>query len=123
MLLYAYLTYAALGLAYSLVNIPYGSLAGAMTQQPGRPREARHARARSAPLLVGAALGIFVAPLITPDADLQFLFTSMTLGFVVVGSALYLFTFFTAKETVQRDVPRVTHEAERGDAQGQQARS
>ena len=35
MLLYAYLTYAALGLAYSLVNIPYGSLAGAMTQQRG----------------------------------------------------------------------------------------
>ncbi|WCI07578.1 MFS transporter [Arthrobacter sp. OVS8] len=34
-LLYAYVTYAALGLAYSLVNIPYGSLAGAMTQDPG----------------------------------------------------------------------------------------
>ena len=31
-LLYVYLTYAALGLLYSLVNIPYGSLASAMTQ-------------------------------------------------------------------------------------------
>ena len=31
-LLYAYLTYAILGLSYSLVNIPYGSLASAMTQ-------------------------------------------------------------------------------------------
>jgi glucuronide carrier protein len=31
-LLYAYLTYALLGLVYSLVNIPYGSLASAMTQ-------------------------------------------------------------------------------------------
>ena len=32
----------------------------------------------------------------------------MTLGFVVVGTALYLFTFFTAKERVHRDVPKVT---------------
>ncbi|WP_218053013.1 MFS transporter, partial [Cellulomonas algicola] len=33
-LIYAYVTYALLGLAYSLVNIPYGSLASAMTQVP-----------------------------------------------------------------------------------------
>jgi Na+/melibiose symporter-like transporter len=33
-LVYAYLTYALLGLVYSLVNIPYGSLAAAMTQVP-----------------------------------------------------------------------------------------
>src|SRR3954451_1726065 len=31
-LVYAYVTYLLLGLAYSLVNIPYGSLATAMTQ-------------------------------------------------------------------------------------------
>ncbi|WP_258571574.1 MFS transporter, partial [Escherichia coli] len=34
---YAYLTYMGLGLCYSLVNIPYGSLATAMTQQPQSP--------------------------------------------------------------------------------------
>src|SRR3954470_527898 len=33
-LVWAYITYAALGLLYSLVNIPYGSLAAAMTQMP-----------------------------------------------------------------------------------------
>ena len=33
-LVYAYVTYALLGLLYSLVNIPYGSLASAMTQVP-----------------------------------------------------------------------------------------
>jgi len=33
-LLYAYLTYAVLGFLYSMVNIPYGSLASAMTQSP-----------------------------------------------------------------------------------------
>lgn len=107
MLLYAYLTYAALGLAYSLVNIPYGSLAGAMTQNPSERAKLASARTIGA-AVVGALLGIFVAPLLKPGADLQFIFTSMTLGFVVVGTALYLFTFFTAKETVKRDIPHVT---------------
>ncbi|SBS70018.1 glucuronide transporter [uncultured Microbacterium sp.] len=107
MLLYAYLTYAALGLAYSLVNIPYGSLAGAMTRNAGERAKLASARTVGA-ILVGATLGIFVAPLITPDRDLQSLFTAMTLGFVVVGFVLYMWTFFTAKETVVRDVPKVS---------------
>jgi glucuronide carrier protein len=50
-LLYAYLSYAVLGLVYSLVNVPYGSLATAMTQVP-RER-AKLATARG----LGAALG------------------------------------------------------------------
>jgi glucuronide carrier protein len=107
MLLYAYLTYAALGLAYSLVNIPYGSLAGAMTRNAGERAKLASARTIGA-MLVGAGLGIFVAPLIKPENDLQSIFTFMTLGFVVVGFALYLLTFFTAKETVIRDIPKVT---------------
>ncbi|GAA1820583.1 glucuronide transporter [Agromyces neolithicus] len=107
MLLYAYLTYAALGLAYSLVNIPYGSLAGAMTRDSSERAKLASARTIGA-MIVGAGLGIFIAPLITPDRDLQSVFTWMTVGFVVVGFALYMFTFFTAKETVKRDVARVS---------------
>lgn len=106
-LLYAYVTYAALGLAYSLVNIPYGSLAGAMTQDPGERAKLGSARMVGA-LLVGSALGIFVAPLIKPGADLQSTFTTITLIFVVVGAALYFFTALTAKERVHRAVPKVT---------------
>ncbi|MDR7084227.1 glucuronide carrier protein [Arthrobacter ginsengisoli] len=106
-LLYAYVTYAALGLAYSLVNIPYGSLAGAMTQDPGDRAKLGSARMIGA-LLVGSALGIFVAPLIKPGADLQATFTTITLAFVVIGAALYFFTVLTAKERVHRAVPNVT---------------
>lgn len=106
-LLYAYVTYAALGLAYSLVNIPYGSLAGAMTQDPGDRAKLGSARMVGA-MLVGSALGIFVAPLIKPGADLQNTFTNITLVFVVIGAALYFFTAFTAKERVHRSVPNVT---------------
>ncbi|WP_166878368.1 glucuronide transporter [Salinibacterium sp. ZJ450] len=107
MLLYAYLTYAALGLAYSLVNIPYGSLAGAMTQNAGERSKLAAARTIGA-VTVGAFLGIFIAPLIVPGADLQATFTTMTLSFVVVGTIFYFFTVFTAKEAVKRDVPKVT---------------
>ncbi|MFE4541868.1 glucuronide transporter [Arthrobacter sp. NPDC056727] len=106
-LLYAYVTYAALGLAYSLVNIPYGSLAGAMTQDPGDRAKLGSARMIGA-LLVGSALGIFVAPLIKPGANLQGTFTTITLVFVAIGAALYFFTVFTAKERVHRAVPNVT---------------
>ncbi|BCW61551.1 glucuronide transporter [Arthrobacter sp. StoSoilB22] len=106
-LLYAYVSYAALGLAYSLVNIPYGSLAGAMTQDPGDRAKLGSARTVGA-LLVGSALGIFVAPLIKPGADLQATFTTITLVFVVVGAALYFFTVLTAKERVHRSVPNVS---------------
>ncbi|MFE8886360.1 glucuronide transporter [Pseudarthrobacter enclensis] len=106
-LLYAYVTYAALGLAYSLVNIPYGSLAGAMTQDPGERAKLGSARMIGA-ALVGSSLGIFVAPLIKPGADLQATFTGITLAFVVIGAALYFFTVFTAKEQVHRAVPNVT---------------
>ena len=41
-LVYAYATYAVMGLAYSLVNIPYGSLATAMTQ--ARAASSEHSR-------------------------------------------------------------------------------
>jgi glucuronide carrier protein len=107
MLLYAYLTYAALGLAYSLVNIPYGSLAGAMTQSSTERAKLASARTIGA-AVVGAFLGIFIAPLIVPGADLQAMFTTMTISFVVVGAAMYFFTVFTSKERVQRDVTNVT---------------
>ncbi|HEY0583006.1 MAG TPA: glycoside-pentoside-hexuronide (GPH):cation symporter [Chloroflexota bacterium] len=107
MLLYAYVTYAALGLAYSLVNIPYGSLAGAMTQDPGERAKLGSARLVGA-LTVSSALGIFVAPLVKPGADLQSTFTTITLIFVVIGTALYFFTALTAKERVHRAVPKVT---------------
>jgi glucuronide carrier protein len=107
MLIWAYLTYAGLGLAYSLVNIPYGSLAGAMTKIPAERAKLASARTVGASL-VGGALGIFIAPRIVPGANLQVLFTGLTLGFVVVGTVIYLFTFFTTRERVVRTVEHVS---------------
>ncbi len=60
-ILWAYLTYAALGLAYSLVNIPYGSMASAMTQSVNERAKLVSSRA------FGSALGgVFLTFVIAP---------------------------------------------------------
>ncbi|GGC93367.1 glucuronide transporter [Tersicoccus solisilvae] len=107
MLIYAYLTYAALGLAYSLVNIPYGSMAAAMTQTGSDRAKLGAARVVGA-TLVGAGLGTFVSPLLKTGADLQGIFTTVLLVLMVIGFVLYLVCFATARERVQRPVARVS---------------
>jgi glucuronide carrier protein len=106
-LVYAYLTYAALGFAYSMVNIPYGSLASAMTQVP--QERAKLASFR----LIGTALTIVmlafvVAPQIQNSDNLQRSLTVTTSVFVVVGFALYMFLFVTSRENVVREVAQVS---------------
>jgi glucuronide carrier protein len=106
-LVYAYLTYAALGFMYSLVNIPYGSLASAMTQLP--QERAKLASFR----MIGTAVTIImlafvVAPQIKGSSDLQRSLTITTSVFVVIGFALYLLLFATARENVARDVAQVS---------------
>jgi glucuronide carrier protein len=107
-LLYAYVTYALLGLAYSLVNIPYGSLATAMTQEPKERAKLAGARGVGAAVIIMLLVLVISPSLSGSGADLQRTFTLVTGSFVVVGLALYLFTFFTAKETVAREVAHVT---------------
>jgi glucuronide carrier protein len=106
-LLWAYITYAALGLLYSLVNIPYGSLAAAMTQVPTERAKLATWRVYGSNLTI-LMLAFVVAPQIKGSDNLQHSLTLTTLVFVVVGAALYLFTFWTAREQVQRDVPQVS---------------
>jgi glucuronide carrier protein len=106
-LLYAYASYAVLGLLYSLVNIPYGSLAGAMTQVP--VERAKLAGAR----MVGAgattlALALVLAPRLKASADLHTTFLITAVVFAVIGVALFTFTFRTARESVYREVAHVS---------------
>ena len=110
-LLLAYLTYGLLGLAYSLVNIPYGSLASAMTQRPDeRGRLASFRMIGTA--LTGILLAFVVAPQVkryTGDPDGFQHSLAITMGiFAVVGFGLYMFLFATSRETVQRDVASVS---------------
>ena len=103
-LLGAYLTYGLLGLAYSLVNIPYGSLAAAMTQVPSE--RAKLATSGSRHHLTTLMLAFVVSPQIKGPDNLQRSLTDHHSRVRGGRLRLYLFPFATASESVQRDVPR-----------------
>jgi glucuronide carrier protein len=123
-LIYAYATYAILGLVYSLVNIPYGSLASAVTQSV-RER-AKLVAARSFGAGIGGVVLTFIvggfiqdlrgqkAQIQTPEdliayqAAVQQVFTYVTLAFIVVGTAAFWFTAWACREQVVRSQPRIT---------------
>ena len=110
-LVYAYVTYAVMGTFYSLVNIPYGSIAPAMTQVPTERAALASWRVWGSNITI-LMLSFVVAPQIkrfTGDpVGLQRALFITTAIFVVVGMALYLFTVATVKEQVQRDVAAPT---------------
>ncbi|WP_170297227.1 glycoside-pentoside-hexuronide (GPH):cation symporter [Georgenia thermotolerans] len=106
-LVWATVSYALLGLLYSLVNIPYGSLAGAMSQNPvdrSRLSAARMVGSGSTILL----LSVILAPKIKSSDNLASTFLVTAVIFLVVGMVMFMTTFFTSKETVYREVERVT---------------
>jgi glucuronide carrier protein len=104
---YAYASYALFGLVYSLVNIPFGSLASAMTQLPHERAKLASARTLGA---AGAIilLSVVVSPQITRSENLQRSLTITTLILALVGIALYLVSFRTSREVVERDAAPVS---------------
>jgi MFS family permease len=119
-LLYVYLTYAVLGLLYSLVNIPYGSLASAMTQsvrQRAKLISGRTLGAAGGSVLISYIIAPQISALraqkntLPPDVYLdqaQSIFTNITLLFILLGSIAFGLTFLWCHETVVRRSPRVT---------------
>jgi glucuronide carrier protein len=110
-LVWAWVSYFLLGsVFYTLVNVPFGSLAAAMTQRSDeRSKLATFRTAGGAIMQVAVALAI--APAIQQfRGDAAGLQNALTQTIIILGAvtlALYLFLFFTAKEQVERDVPRV----------------
>jgi glucuronide carrier protein len=100
-LVYAYLTYALFSLAYSFVNIPYGSLSAAMTQVPDERSRLSSFRMVFTSLTI-LLVAVVVSPQIEGAENLQRSLTITTIAFAVVGFALYLFTYFTSREQVER---------------------
>jgi glucuronide carrier protein len=109
---YMYVTYLLMGsVFYTIVNIPYGSMAPAMTQVPVERGKLATFRMYGAALSI-LAIAFIVAPQIRanvtdPDALQRSLFYT-TAGFVVVGMALYLFLVFNTKEQVARPATPVS---------------
>lgn len=107
MLLMAFLAFAGMGLAYSLVNIPFGLLAGAMTQRDGDRAKLSSARVVGA-TVVSAAISAVVLPLLQPGPGLQGVFTRVMLVAIIIGFVLYLICFFTTKERVERSTQKLS---------------
>lgn len=106
-LTFAYVSYFAFCLAYSMVNVPYGALAGTLTRNP-RDR-ARLASARTmGGLATTAFLGIFIAPQFENGADIRTVLTILTAAFAVVGTFLYLFTALATREQLPASAPRLS---------------
>ncbi len=104
-LAWAYGSYVLFQAAYSTVNIPYGSLAAAMTQRPSD-----RARLSTARLIFTAAAILVIAAVVSPElshaADLQRSLTVTVAIFAAVGVAIYTWCFAATRETVQRDAER-----------------
>jgi glucuronide carrier protein len=123
-LIYAYATYAILGLVYSLVNIPYGSLASAITQSVHERAKLVAARAFGAGIggvVLTFIVGHFISELrgqkaliqgpedlIAYQAAVQGVFTKVTLAFIVIGSLAFFFTAWACREAVVRTQPRIS---------------
>ena len=106
-IIYAYVTYALMGTLYSLVNIPYGSIAPAMTQVPSERAKLASWRVWGSNLTI-LMLSFVVAPQIKkfakdPAGLQRSLFITLAI-FVVLGMALYIWTIINVKEQVHRDV-------------------
>jgi glucuronide carrier protein len=100
-LVYAYATYMLFSLVYSLTNIPFGSLAAAMTQRSDERAKLSGARSvGSAVAIIG--LTVVVSPQITRSANLQRSLTVTTIAFAVLGVVLYLFLFRNSREVARQ---------------------
>ncbi len=116
-LAWATISYALMGLLYSFVNIPFGSLAGAMTQDPvGRSRLASARMIGSGATIV--ILSLFLAPQIKSSPNLAQTFLLTATLFTILGAVLFFTTFATSREVVVREVERVTFKQAMGTLKG-----
>ncbi len=96
-------------LAYSFVNIPYGSLSAAMTQDSVDRSKLSGARS-IASAVTGVLLSAVVAPQFndTTGDDVRLRFTLTTIALAVLAVILYLICFKNAKEVVPRSATKIS---------------
>lgn len=103
-ILYMYLTYMGLGVVYSLVNIPYGSLSTVMTQDPQERAKLGAARTIMASLTY-TLLAFAIAPAINSHyGHAQATYTLYTCILAAAGVALYGICFAATRENITRIV-------------------
>ncbi|GEA61180.1 glycoside-pentoside-hexuronide (GPH):cation symporter [Vibrio comitans] len=102
-LVWAYATYILWGMAYTFVNIPYGSLATVMTNDPAE--RASLAGARSVGGLIGGIFPAILMPLLlsiyADDLSKAYLYAISVMG--VLSLAFYLLSYRHTAEHIQHE--------------------
>ena len=109
-LLYAYVTYIAMTLLYTFINVPYGALNSSLTRDTDEITiltSVRMFMANCGGLAVGSGLPLLIAYFTNEQAeglpkDPTAWFTTMTI-YALIGLALLLFCFSQCKEKVVMD--------------------
>ena len=111
-LLYAYVTYIALGVVYTVVNLPYGALATTMTQEPDDRNALSVYRSFGARAGDGLFIGLATTPLVAAlgrGNDAQgFQLTAMI--YALVGTAALWLTFSACRVHAKSGMKRQCRE-------------
>lgn len=106
-LTWALVSYGLFSLAYSFVNIPYGSLSAAMTQEPDERAKLSSSRIVAASLTI-LLLALVVSPQIERADDLQQSLTMTAVVLAVIGLVLYVVCFASTREAVERPAEKAS---------------
>lgn len=101
-IVYMSVTYCILVLGYTCVNLPYGTLCGAMTQNIDERAKLNTSRSVSAMIAIGV-LNIITVPLVTflGKGNAQFGYLAVVIIYGIIFAACHLFCFSKTKEVVE----------------------
>ena len=101
-IVYMAVTYCILVLGYTCVNLPYGTLCGAMTQNIDERAQLNTSRSVSAMIAIGV-LNIITVPLVTylGKGNTQFGYLAVAIIYGIIFAACHLFCFSKTKEVVE----------------------
>lgn len=101
-IVYMAVTYCILVLGYTCVNLPYGTLCGAMTQDIDERAKLNTSRSVSAMIAIGV-LNIITVPLVTffGKGNAQSGYLAVAIIYGIIFAACHLFCFSKTKEVVE----------------------
>ncbi|UJL46975.1 glycoside-pentoside-hexuronide (GPH):cation symporter [Virgibacillus sp. NKC19-16] len=99
-LIYAYVTYILFGMAYTLINIPYGSLASVMTRDPVDRSSLASFRGLGSQIGV-FSIGILVVPMVALFPSDQIGYPAVVGMFGVIALILYFLAYKNTKERIK----------------------
>ena len=101
-IIYMAVTYCILVLGYTCVNLPYGTLCGAMTQDIDERARLNTSRSVSAMMAIGV-INIVTVPLISwfGAGDTKYGYLAVAVLYGIIFAACHLFCFHKTKEVVE----------------------